>query len=80
MIDKSVIIVFVILGCIVSVLIGYSIHSVATGGFRNDEEEREFSPEQRSYMRDLRLRDLVWMARDHGLRHDARPPRDLEKQ
>ncbi|OJJ94870.1 hypothetical protein BO82DRAFT_356660 [Aspergillus uvarum CBS 121591] len=80
MIDKSAIIVFVILGCVVSVLIGYSIHSVATGGFRNDEQERDFSHEQRSYMRELRLRDINWMARDNGLRYNPEPPRDLEKQ
>ncbi|PYH99087.1 hypothetical protein BO71DRAFT_479802 [Aspergillus ellipticus CBS 707.79] len=70
MISRSAIIVFVILGCIVFTLIGYSIHSLATNGFRNTERRQEIPHEQAVYMRQLRLRDLHWLARDHGLKYD----------
>lgn len=71
-ISREGFIVLIILGCVVSVLIGYSIHSLATGNFKNDPQEREMSDEQRQYMRQLRLRSLAWMAREARVKYDDR--------
>ncbi|BCR95845.1 uncharacterized protein AKAW2_20785S [Aspergillus luchuensis] len=67
-IAKEAIIFFVILGCVVVSVFGYSIHYLATNGFYGEERDLDFPPEQRIYMRQLRLRDLHWMARDNGIR------------
>ncbi|GAQ33956.1 hypothetical protein AKAW_01727 [Aspergillus niger] len=67
-IAKEAIIFFVILGCVVVSVFGYSIHYLATNGFYGEERNLDFPPEQRIYMRQLRLRDLHWMARDNGIR------------
>ncbi|PWY80593.1 hypothetical protein BO70DRAFT_362546 [Aspergillus heteromorphus CBS 117.55] len=72
--SRSAIIVFVILGCVVFTLIGYSIHFLATNGFRDDERSHEIPHEQAVYMRQLRLRDLHWLARDNGLKEPPAPP------
>ncbi|GCB26565.1 hypothetical protein AAWM_09450 [Aspergillus awamori] len=67
-IAKEAIIFFVILGCVVVSVFGYSIHYLMTNGFYGEERNLDFPPEQRIYMRQLRLRDLHWMARDHGIK------------
>ncbi|GJP94940.1 guanylate kinase [Aspergillus niger] len=67
-IAKEAIIFFVILGCVVVSVFGYSIHYLMTNGFYGEERNLDFPPEQRIYMRQLRLRDLHWMARDHAPR------------
>jgi hypothetical protein len=61
---KEVIILIVIVGCIVSVLLGYSFHSLATNGFQGQGEPVEMSSDQRQYMRELRMKQLHWMARE----------------
>lgn len=72
---KEVIILIVIVGCVVSVLIGYSIHSLATNGFHGQGEPKEMSDDQRRYMREFRLKQMSWMARDA---RDARSRPDIE--
>ncbi|KAA8644208.1 uncharacterized protein ATNIH1004_008407 [Aspergillus tanneri] len=71
-ISREGFIVLIILGCIVSVLIGYSIHFLATGGFKNDKQEREMSIDQKQYMRALRQRNLDWIARDARTEYNTR--------
>lgn len=71
-ISREGFIVLIIVGCVVSVLIGYSVHSLATGGFKNDPTEREMSDEQKLYMRQLRHRNFAWLARDARVRYDNR--------
>lgn len=71
-ISREGFIVLIIVGCVVSVLIGYSIHSLATGGFKNDPSEREMSDDQRQYMRTLRIRNLAWLAREARVKYDDR--------
>ncbi|KAB8254782.1 hypothetical protein BDV32DRAFT_10346 [Aspergillus pseudonomiae] len=58
------IVVIVLLGCVAAVLIGYSIHSLSTNGFQDDEPKLDISYEQRKYMREHRLRNLHWLARE----------------
>ncbi|KAL3430307.1 hypothetical protein BDV09DRAFT_178857 [Aspergillus tetrazonus] len=81
---KEVQILIVIVGCVVCVLLGYSIHYLATNGFQGENEPKEMSHEQRQYMREFRLKQMNWMARDaHAGRGWKRPPLpadDLESQ
>ncbi|KAL5342774.1 hypothetical protein BJX70DRAFT_355723 [Aspergillus crustosus] len=63
---NEVIILIVIVGCIVTVLLGYSIHSLATNGFQGLGEPAEMGSEQKQYMRELRLKQMAWMAREAG--------------
>lgn len=72
--SKEVIILIVIVGCVVSVLIGYSIHSLATNGFNGQGEPREMSDDQRRYMREFRLKQMSWTARDARSRPDIETP------
>lgn len=72
--SKEVIILIVIVGCVVSVLIGYSIHSLATNGFNGQGEPKEMTDDQRRYMREFRLKQLSWMARDARSRPDIETP------
>ncbi|GAQ07438.1 hypothetical protein ALT_4759 [Aspergillus lentulus] len=60
--SKEAIILIVIVGCVVSVLIGYSIHYISTGGFRDDQTEKDMTYEQKEYMRGLRLKNMEMLA------------------
>ncbi|KAF7587876.1 hypothetical protein BBP40_006612 [Aspergillus hancockii] len=73
--SNEVIVLLVIIGCIVTTLIGYAVHSMFTGGFQDDEKEKEMSYEQKQYMRELRSRHLNWLAREA---RSACRGRDLE--
>ncbi|RHZ68350.1 hypothetical protein CDV55_107145 [Aspergillus turcosus] len=66
--SKEAIILLVIVGCVVSVLIGYSVHFISTNGFRDDETEMEMGYEQKQYMRDLRLKNMDILARQAGVK------------
>ncbi|KAJ5238904.1 hypothetical protein N7468_003523 [Penicillium chermesinum] len=48
----------IILGSVLSVVIGYAIHSMATNGFSDGPAEKELGEEQRAYMREVRERNL----------------------
>ncbi|EAW11726.1 uncharacterized protein ACLA_094260 [Aspergillus clavatus NRRL 1] len=67
--SKEAVILIVLVGCIVSVLIGYSVHFISTGGFRDDETEKEMTHEQKEYMRGLRLKHLEFLAAQVGRRY-----------
>ncbi|KOC18000.1 hypothetical protein AFLA70_88g003190 [Aspergillus flavus AF70] len=69
------IVVIVLIGCIAAVLIGYSIHSLSTNGFQDDEQKVEIPYEQRKYMREYRLRNVQWLAREA---RGGRVDRDVE--
>jgi hypothetical protein len=71
--SSGVIILLVIIGCVVSVLIGYSIHHISSNGFRDDETEREMGFEQKQYMRDLRLKNMEILARQAGVKYSRGP-------
>lgn len=71
--SKEAIILIVIVGCVVSVLIGYSIHYISTNGFRDDETEREMGYEQKEYMRRLRLKNMEILARQAGVKFLSGP-------
>ncbi|KAF7171071.1 hypothetical protein CNMCM6106_005551 [Aspergillus hiratsukae] len=71
--SKEAIILIVIVGCVVSVLIGYSIHYISTNGFRDDETEREMGYEQKEYMRGLRLKNMEILARQAGVKYSRGP-------
>ncbi|KAL4922472.1 hypothetical protein BDW62DRAFT_197143 [Aspergillus aurantiobrunneus] len=73
-VTKEVTILLVIVGCVVSVLVGYSIHFLATNGFHGEGETKEISDEQRKYMREVRLKQLHWMARDVRACPDVETP------
>lgn len=73
--SKEATVFLVLLGCIVVVLIGYAVHSLATNGFQDEEKEDEISYEQRTYMRELRLRNIHWLAR---AARGSRGVRDIE--
>ncbi|KAF7171812.1 hypothetical protein CNMCM5623_004143 [Aspergillus felis] len=60
--SKEAVILIVIVGCVVSVLIGYSIHYIATNGFRDDQTENDMTYEQKEYMRSLRLKNMEMLA------------------
>ncbi|PKX97978.1 uncharacterized protein P174DRAFT_436381 [Aspergillus novofumigatus IBT 16806] len=60
--SKEAIILIVIVGCVVSVLIGYSIHYVFTNGFRDDQTEKDMTYEQKEYMRGVRLKNMEMLA------------------
>ncbi|KAF7177299.1 hypothetical protein CNMCM7691_005189 [Aspergillus felis] len=60
--SKEAVILIVIVGCVVSVLIGYSIHYIATNGFRDDQTEKDMTYEQKEYMRSLRLKNMEMLA------------------
>ncbi|KAL4908699.1 hypothetical protein BDW74DRAFT_173931 [Aspergillus multicolor] len=81
---KEVQILIVIVGCIVAVLLGYSIHYLATNGFQGENVVKEMSHEQRQYMREFRLKQINWMARDatagRGWKRPHPPPGDVESQ
>lgn len=67
--SKEAVILLVLVGCVVAVLIGYSIHFISTNGFHDDEEEREMSHEQKQYMRGLRLKHIEFLASQVGRRY-----------
>ncbi|PYI12472.1 hypothetical protein BO78DRAFT_412682 [Aspergillus sclerotiicarbonarius CBS 121057] len=69
-VGREAIIFFVILGCVAATITGYSIHYLMTNGFYGTEKNLDPPPEQKIYMRQLRLRDLHWMARDHGVKYE----------
>ncbi|KAE8359544.1 hypothetical protein BDV27DRAFT_149493 [Aspergillus caelatus] len=69
------IVVIVLIGCIAAVLIGYSVHSLATNGFQDDEQKLEIPYEQKKYMREHRLRNIHWLAREA---RGGRGDRDVE--
>jgi hypothetical protein len=73
--SNDVIVLLVIIGCIAAVLIGYSVHSLFTNGFHADEKVKDMSYEQKQYMRELRLTNLNWLAREA---RGARRERDIE--
>ncbi|GIJ83044.1 hypothetical protein Asppvi_001561 [Aspergillus pseudoviridinutans] len=60
--SKEAVILLVIVGCVVSVLIGYSIHYISTNGFRDDQTEKDMTYEQKEYMRNLRLKNMEMLA------------------
>jgi hypothetical protein len=64
MVSKEVIILLVIIGCVVSVLLGYAIHYLSTNGFNGHNQTKDMAQEQRQYMRGVRMRQLGWMMRD----------------
>ncbi|KAL3488830.1 hypothetical protein BJX62DRAFT_210887 [Aspergillus germanicus] len=72
---KEVIILLVIVGCVVFTLMGYSIHFLATNGFHGEGQDPEMGQEQRQYMRELRMKQLHWMAREA---RDVRRHHDVE--
>ncbi|KAL2870297.1 uncharacterized protein BJX67DRAFT_345140 [Aspergillus lucknowensis] len=77
--SKEIQILLVIVGCLVSVLIGYSLHYVATNGFHGEGQPKEMTHEQRQYMRELRMKHYHWMARDaRDFRGDGRYRYDVE--
>ncbi|KAL2811531.1 hypothetical protein BJX63DRAFT_399153 [Aspergillus granulosus] len=55
---------------------GYSIHYLATNGFHGEGQLQEMGQEQRQYMRELRMKQLHWMAREarDARRHDVETP------
>lgn len=65
--SKEVVILIVIVGCVVCVLIGYSIHYIFTNGFQDDPREKEMTYAQKEYMRDLRLKNMEALARQAGV-------------
>ncbi|BCR98736.1 uncharacterized protein AKAW2_40419S [Aspergillus luchuensis] len=67
-IGDAAVIFFVILGCVMLTLSGYSTHYLMTNGFYGLERDFDPTAEQRVYMRQLRLRDLHWMARDNRVK------------
>lgn len=67
-IGDAAVIFFVILGCVMLTLSGYSTHYLMTNGFYGLERDIDPTAEQRVYMRQLRLRDLHWMARDNRVK------------
>ncbi|OJJ69549.1 hypothetical protein ASPBRDRAFT_281372 [Aspergillus brasiliensis CBS 101740] len=69
-VPEAAVIVLVILGCIMLVLSGYSTHYLMTNGFYGLERDIDPTAEQRVYMRQLRLRDLHWMAREHRVKSE----------
>ncbi|CEL09788.1 hypothetical protein ASPCAL12917 [Aspergillus calidoustus] len=75
---KEVIILLVIVGCVVFTLMGYSIHYLATNGFHGEGGEPEMGQEQRQYMRELRMKQLHWMAREAREARGARRAHDVE--
>ncbi|RDW81417.1 uncharacterized protein DSM5745_04974 [Aspergillus mulundensis] len=81
---KEVQILIVIVGCVVFILLGYSIHYLATNGFQGDNVVKEMSVEQRQYMREFRLKQMHWMARDatagRGWKRPHPPSGDVESQ
>lgn len=48
----------IILGCVISVVVGYAIHSMATNGFADQEDYRDIGEDQRAYMREVRERNF----------------------
>ncbi|KAL4770453.1 hypothetical protein BDW60DRAFT_192613 [Aspergillus nidulans var. acristatus] len=81
---KEVQILIVIVGCVGCILLGYSIHYLATNGFHGENEPKEMSHEQRQYMRELRLKQMNWIVRDanagRGWKRPPLPADDLESQ
>jgi hypothetical protein len=71
--SKEAIILIVIVGCVVSVLIGYSIHYISSGGFRDDQTEKEMTYEQKEYMRSLRLKNMEMLAEQARVKHSRDP-------
>ncbi|GFG27260.1 hypothetical protein IFM61606_07284 [Aspergillus udagawae] len=67
--SKEAIILIVIVGCVVSVLIGYSIHYISSGGFRDDQTEKDMTYEQKEYMRRLRLKNMEILAEQARVKH-----------
>lgn len=62
----ELIIFLVILGCVVAVLIAYSLHYVFTNGFYNEEDSKEMPEDQRRYMHAIRIENRKRLA------HEAR--------
>lgn len=60
--SHEAIIFLVILGCAISVLIGYAIHYTMTNGFYREEDNREISDEQRHYMKSVQLQNRQGLA------------------
>ncbi|GFF32859.1 hypothetical protein IFM46972_03701 [Aspergillus udagawae] len=71
--SKEAIILIVIVGCVVSVLIGYSIHYISSGGFRDDQTEKDMTYEQKEYMRSLRLKNMEMLAEQARVKHSRDP-------
>ena len=63
-ISKEGIVFLIILGCIAVVFIGYGLYTLAHG--TDDDAYPSPSPEQASYMRELRMRNLM------ALKYEAR--------
>lgn len=57
----GVIIFLVILGCVVAVVIGYSVHYVSTNGFYRGQDKRELSDDQRNYTKLVRVQNREWL-------------------
>lgn len=62
----GLIIFLVILGCIVSAVIGYAVHYVTTNGFYRNENRKEMSEEQRKYMHMIRMENRRRLAYEVG--------------
>ncbi|GIC84378.1 uncharacterized protein Aud_000194 [Aspergillus udagawae] len=76
--SKEAIILIVIVGCVVSVLIGYSIHYISSGGFRDDQTEKDMTYEQKEYMRRILVEREEeerkgWLGGGLGAIRDDRP-------
>lgn len=59
----------IILGCVISVVIGYAIHSMATNGFSDEEDYKDISEDQRAYMREVRERNLAALEYESRRKH-----------
>ncbi|PKY07180.1 hypothetical protein P168DRAFT_315699 [Aspergillus campestris IBT 28561] len=72
-ISRSAIVVLILLGCIISVLIGYSMHRLMGGSAFEGQEEALEGPgnEQMAYMRQIRQRNLAMIY--HGSRTKDSP-------
>ncbi|KAE8148706.1 hypothetical protein BDV25DRAFT_12578 [Aspergillus avenaceus] len=62
--SKEATVFLVILGCVVVVLMGYSMHRIATNGFADEKDNEEIPYEQRQYMRELRLKHVNFLGRE----------------
>lgn len=49
----------IILGCVISVVVGYAIHSMATNGFADHNDYHDIGEDQRAYMREVRERNFA---------------------
>jgi len=59
---NEVIVLLIIIGCIISIFVGYGLYALATGLERKSDGYRNPSNEQAQYMREVRERNLGALA------------------